>query len=108
MYYKGYSEYRIDHWHSFKNDSDRFILHAGEKAYEINKHGKGWYTMEGRSDYIRVGMTEDTTEVAYIDPQGGPFLHVGDDFEKLGKIVSLIQEDSGKEEFFKIRIEVEQ
>jgi hypothetical protein len=74
----------------------------------INKHGKGWYTMEGHSDYIRVGMTEDNTEVAYIDPQGGPFLHVGDDFEKLGKIVSLIQEDSGKNEFFKIRIEVEQ
>jgi hypothetical protein len=44
MYYKGYSEYRIDHWHSFKNDSDRFILHAGEKTYEINKHGKGYKT----------------------------------------------------------------
>ena len=42
MYYKGYSQYTIEHWHSFKNDSDRFILHVGEKAYEINKHGKGY------------------------------------------------------------------
>jgi hypothetical protein len=42
MYYKGYSQYTIEHWHSFKNDSDRFILHVGDKAYEINKHGKGY------------------------------------------------------------------
>lgn len=74
----------------------------------INGHGKGWYTMEGRADFLRAGMTEDNTGVAYLDPEGGPFLHVGDDFEGLGKIVSLLQEDSGKKEFFKIRIEVEQ
>jgi hypothetical protein len=42
MYYKGYSQYTIQHWHSFKNDSDRFILDVGGKAYEINKHGKGF------------------------------------------------------------------
>jgi hypothetical protein len=42
MYYKGYSQYTIEHWHSFKNDSDRFILHVGDKQYEINKYGKGY------------------------------------------------------------------
>jgi hypothetical protein len=42
MYYKGYSQYTIQHWHSFKNDTDRFILNVGDKAYEINKHGKGY------------------------------------------------------------------
>jgi len=42
MYYKGFSQYTIEHWHSFKNDSDRFIYHKDGKAYEINKHGKGY------------------------------------------------------------------
>ena len=42
MYYRGFSQNIIEHWHSFKNDSDRFIYHKDGKAYEINKHGKGY------------------------------------------------------------------
>ena len=42
LYYKGYSEYTIDYLHSYKYDTDRFILHKDGRLYEIAKRGKGY------------------------------------------------------------------
>lgn len=77
----------------------------------ITPHGAGWFTMEGPCHYYRVGMNEANTEIEYFDPDGGPFVAVGDDsWAELGgrKIMSISVEDPGKEKHFKIRIEVEQ
>ena len=59
-YYKGVSQYYIEYWHSFKNNSDRFIFHKDGKAYEINKHGKGYRnevseSSENMKGYANIG-----------------------------------------------------
>ena len=41
-YYKGVTEYTIDYLHSYRHDTDRFILHKDGLSYEIAKHGKGY------------------------------------------------------------------
>jgi hypothetical protein len=42
--------------------------------------GESQYTIEGEARYCRGGMNEANTEVAYLDPEGGPFICVGDNF----------------------------
>lgn len=81
----------------------------------ITPHGAGCFTMEGKCHYYRVVMNEANTEIAIFDPEGGPFISVGDasdawvrDALDGRKIVSISVEDLGKEDHFKIRIEVEQ
>ena len=71
LYYKGYSEYTIDYLHSYRYDTDRFILHKDGRLYEIAKHGKGYknevleleentkgYQMIGKFT-VRVGLRSD-------------------------------------------------
>ena len=71
LYYKGYSEYTIDYLHSYRYDTDRFILHKDGRSYEIAKHGKGYknevleleentkgYTSIGKFT-VRVGLRSD-------------------------------------------------
>lgn len=89
--------------------NQKLTLHSrdGDKR-TVTANGHGWYTMEGKSRYYRAGMNEDNTEIAYVDFEGGPFLHVGDDFNGYGKIVSLSVDKSALEHHFKVRIEVEQ
>lgn len=74
----------------------------------ITPNGHGWYTMEGKSHYYRAGMNNDNTEIAYVDFEGGPILHVGDDFNGYGKILSFVIEKDAPKDHFKVRIEVEQ
>ena len=74
----------------------------------ITSHGGGWYTMEGQTEYMRAGTSTDGKELSFLDPEGGPFLMLGDHFEDLGTIVSLLQEASGKKDYFKLRFEVSQ
>jgi len=78
-----------------------------ESSRKVTDNGHGWYTMEGVSRYYRVGMTDDNSKIAYVDYEGGPFLHIGDDFEGHGKILSFSIEKA-PEHIFKVRIEVEQ
>lgn len=58
---------------------------------KTTNHGDGWYTIEGIARYYRVGMNEENTEIDYFDPEGGPFIHVGDLIDNR-KIVSIIVE----------------
>jgi subtilisin-like proprotein convertase family protein len=53
-------------------------------------------------------MNDANTEIAYFDPEGGPFLHVGDDFDGRGKILSFVIEKDAPKDHFKVRVEVEQ
>ena len=49
-------------------------------------------------------MNEDNTEIAYFDPDGGPFISVGDNLG-FGEIKSIRIEESGKKDYFKILVE---
>jgi len=91
------------------NMATKLTLHSryGDKR-TVTSHGDGWYTMEGRAHYYRVGMSEDNQDIAYVDYEGGPFLHVGDDFNGYGKILSFVIEKDAPKDHFKVRIEVEQ
>ena len=91
------------------NMTTKLTLHSryGDKR-TVTANGHGWYTMEGKAHYYRVGMSDDNVDIAYVDFEGGPFLHVGDDFDGHGKILSFVIEKDAPKDHFKVRIEVEQ
>ena len=58
-------------------------------ARKTTDNGHGIYTIEGKAHYGRVGMNEDNSQIAYFDPEGGPFISVGDDlgFGRINQIM---------------------
>jgi hypothetical protein len=82
-------------------------LHSryGDKR-TVTPNGHGIYTIEGKTHYYRVGMDDDNTKIGYFDPEGGPFICVGNDYG-FGTINEIFVEESEKGNF-KIRVEVEQ
>lgn len=72
----------------------------------VTSNGHGVYTIEGKAHYYRVGMTDDNSQIAYFDPEGGAFIAVGSDYG-FGKITSIIVESCAPKDHFKIRVEVE-
>jgi hypothetical protein len=68
-------------------------------------NGHGVFTVTGKARYYRVGMNEDNSQIAYFDPEGGPFISVGDDLG-FGRISEIVVEKS-KEGSFKIRVQVD-
>lgn len=79
------------------------ISRYGQKRF-ITDNGHGVFTIHGAAHYTRVGMNEDNTEIAYFDPEGGPFISVGDNLG-FGAIKSIRIEESGKKDYFKILVE---
>jgi hypothetical protein len=73
---------------------------------KVTDNGHGIFTIEGESRYWRAGMSEDNTKVAYVDPEGGPFIHIDEDYG-FGKIREIHIDKSAKENHFKVRVEVE-
>jgi hypothetical protein len=71
----------------------------------VTDNGHGIYTIEGEARYTRAGMSECNTKIGYFDPEGGPFISVGDDLG-FGQISEIRIEPSGKKDHFKIRVEV--
>lgn len=76
----------------------------GDKRTVVD-NGHNLFTIEGKSRYWRVGMNEENTDIAYFDPEGGPFLCIGSDYG-FGVLKSIMVEN-GKKDHFKIRVEVE-
>lgn len=76
------------------------------ESRNITNNGHNIWTVEGKAHYFRVGMTEDNTKIDYFDPEGGPFIHVGDDLG-FGKIIEIAVEKNNKKDHFKVRLEVE-
>jgi hypothetical protein len=80
------------------------ISRYGDKR-TITPNGHGIYTMEGKARYYRVGG--DEKKIEYFDPEGGPFISVGSEWDEFdGKITDIIIESAPEGEF-KIRLEVE-
>lgn len=77
------------------------------EARTITDNGHGLFTVEGKAHYYRVGATEDNKGIAYFDPEGGPFIHVGAYMDEFGGVVKDIIVEQSTEGNFKIRIEVE-
>ena len=79
----------------------------GDKR-KITNNGHGIFTIEGMAKFWRVGSEPDAKGISYFDPEGGPFIAVGDVWKELGngKITSIIRE-SADEGHFKVRVEVE-
>jgi len=70
---------------------------------KVTDNGHGWYTIEGKAHYYRVGSEPDSSEVSYFDPEGGPMIQVGDSFQ--GRKIATIMVESAPKDHFKIRIE---
>jgi hypothetical protein len=89
-----------------KSDSDSFrILSRYGQERIIKKERPGVYTMHGKALISRAGADNEGW-TSFFDPEGGPFISVGDDFMRLGVVTKLsIVEADGK--FFSIKFEVE-
>jgi len=68
-------------------------------------NGHGVFTVTGKAHYYRVGMNGENTEIAYFDPEGGPFISVGDNLG-FGKINQIMVEKC-EQGSFKIRVQVD-
>jgi len=88
--------------------TQKLTLHSryGDKR-TVTSNGHGIYTIEGKSLYYRVGMTDDNSRIGYFDPEGGPFISIDADYG-FGKITEIIVEKTAPKDHFKIRVEVEQ
>jgi len=75
------------------------------QSRNVTDNGHNIFTIEGESRFGRAGMNEDNTEIAYFDPEGGPFITVGSDYG-FG-VIKSIRIEPHKEGHFKIRVEVE-
>lgn len=82
-----------------------FRSRYGENRY-LEKVDENTFYISGDSPFWRIGMNNTNKELDYFDPRGGPFIHVGDDYG-FGKITKIKLSDSGKEDHFKIIVEVE-
>lgn len=71
----------------------------------LTDNGHGIFTITGKALYYRGGMKEDNSGIAYFDPEGGPFIAVGDNLG-FGTITEIIIEKA-PENTFKVRLEVE-
>ena len=76
----------------------------GDKR-NVVANGHNLYTITGKAHYWRVGMGEDNREIAYFDPEGGPFFSVGSDYG-FGVIQSIAVEQDNAKGSFKILVEV--
>lgn len=70
----------------------------------VTDNGHGIYTIEGKSRDNRPRENMFDAEGGVLD---GNALFIGEDYG-FGKITSIMVEDSGKKDYFKIRVEVEQ
>lgn len=70
----------------------------------ITDNGHGIFTVEGEARHCRVSNEMFDAEGGVLDDNA---LFVGEDYG-FGKILSFKIEDSGKDRYFKIRVEVEQ
>jgi hypothetical protein len=69
----------------------------------ITSNGHGWFTIEGPARHTRGAEGMFDAEGGVVDENA---LWVGFDYG-FGKITSIHSEPSGKEDYFKIRVEVE-
>ena len=80
-----------------------YLSRYGDKRILTN-NGHGWYTIEGRYKFWRGAVGMFDVDGGVID---GSAIFVGEDYG-FGKIISIEPEDSGKDNYFKVRLEVEQ
>lgn len=73
----------------------------------ISYEGNNTYTVSGPARYYRVGMNEANTEIAYFDPEGGPFIAVDDRWAEFdGKRIVHLTVCDASEGHFCVRVQV--
>ena len=89
-----------------KSDSDSFmILSRYGQERIIRKERHGLYSMSGNAISSRVGVDNDGW-TSFFDPEGGPFIWVGEDFMQLG-VVTKLSIVEANDKFFYVEFEVE-
>ena len=89
-----------------KSDSDSFmILSRYGQERIIRKERPGLYSMSGNAISSRAGVDNDGW-TSFFDPEGGPFIWVGEDFMQLG-VVTKLSIVEANDKFFSVEFEVE-
>lgn len=79
---------------SDKNKNTRVITQIGANEYLI----------EGQSDWAKFGCQTDPSIITSAQLDGGPFLLAGDSFLGKGTIASIENLDSGKDDYFILKV----
>ena len=82
-------------------------IRSSNKQRTITQVGDKEYIIEGTSGYGKLGFEVDPSVLTDLDFESGPFLHIGDSFLGLGKIVEINNIDSGKDDYLMVKITVE-
>jgi hypothetical protein len=82
----------------------KILSRYGEPRY-LTDHGGGWFTIEGKSKFYRVGGTPN--ELSYLDFEGGPFLSIDSNYPEFGGTIQELIMEPTEEGFFKVRFRTE-
>lgn len=76
----------------------------GKNTRIITQISENEYLIEGEADWARFGCQFDPSVITSANIDGGPFLLVGDSFLGKGKISSIQNLDSEKENYIIVKI----
>lgn len=62
------------------------------------------FLVEGEIDFARFGFESNQNNLTFADIDGGPFLHIGQDFFGKGKIESIENIDSQKNGYIILKV----
>lgn len=66
------------------------------------------YLIEGETDFARFGFQVNENYLNFADIQGGPFLHIGQDFFGKGHITQIEKVDSAKDGYIILKVTLKQ
>lgn len=81
---------------SVRSKSSRIVTQIG--SYE--------FLVEGEIDSVRFGFQTNDNLLNFADMNGGPFLHVGEDFFGKGKIKSIEKLDSDNQHYLILKVKI--
>jgi|APGre2960657373_1045057.scaffolds.fasta_scaffold18219_5 hypothetical protein len=65
------------------------------------------FLVEGEIECAKFGFQVDESFLNFADIQGGPFLHIGQDFFGKGNIKNIQKIDSGKDDYLILKITID-
>lgn len=65
------------------------------------------FIIEGDAGFLRIGFEIDPSSPTYADFEGGPFLHIGNDFFGKGRVKEIQIIDSDKKDYAIIKVTLE-
>jgi hypothetical protein len=79
-------------------------LLKGKNTRTITQISSNEYLVEGEASWAKFATEYDDSSLTYANIEGGPFLHIGDNFLGKGKIFRIQNIDSGRDGYIIIKV----